>query len=151
MSAPKKHKSPINRSIAIGSAGLIIALSLLLSFQTRVAFSDALYDQYEARLKDVVSAVERSADVDDLRECIKTGVSSPKRDELQKMINRFVDDFELGFLYIVIPLDTPDGGMLSVVSSTSQEEIEAARAAGLPEDDWPLLYDNSYEYTREQV
>ncbi|MBQ9459152.1 MAG: hypothetical protein IJU66_04385, partial [Oscillospiraceae bacterium] len=102
MSENKSHKSPINRSILIGCAGLIIALSLMLSFHTRVAFSGALYEQYNARLRDVVTAVERSADADDLRECIKRKESSPKRDALQKLINRFVDDFELAYLYIII-------------------------------------------------
>ncbi len=147
----RKHKSPISRSILIGCGGMIVVLSLLLSIQTRVAFTNALYDQYEARLRDVVTAVERSTDAEDLRECIRTGTSSPKRDELQKLINRFVDDFELGYLYIVIPGDTPDGQMISVISSTSQAEIEAAQAAGESEEDWPVLYDLSDEYTREQV
>lgn len=39
-----KHKSPINRSIIIGCAALIVALSLLLSLQTRMGFSYALYE-----------------------------------------------------------------------------------------------------------
>ncbi len=151
MSERKQHKSPITRSIVIGCGGLILALSLLLSVETRTAFRNALYEQYQARLRDVVTAVERSADADDLRWCIEHAESSPKRDELQRMINRFVDDFELAYLYIVIPKDTPEGTMISVVSSTSQAELEAAREAGLPEDDWPILYDQSDEYTREQV
>jgi len=138
--AIRKHKSPINRSILIGCGALTVVLSLMLSLYTRMAFSNALYDQYGARLRDVVTAMEHCTDADDLRECIQTGVSSPKRDELQKIINRFVDDFELAYLYIVIPLDTPDGGMISVVTSTSQAEVEAAIAAGEPTDDWPLLY-----------
>lgn len=93
----KKRKSPINRSILIGCGALIIVLSLLLSLETRAAFTNALYDQYETRLRDVVTAVERSADADDLQECIRTGVSSPKRDELQKMINVLMDDFGSGY------------------------------------------------------
>ncbi|MBE7004070.1 MAG: hypothetical protein E7425_07270, partial [Ruminococcaceae bacterium] len=151
MPARKQHKSPINRSILIGCGGLIVVLSLLLSLYTRSAFEKALYDQYDARLRNVVTAVERSADADDLRVCIQNAESSPKRDELQKLINRFVDDFELAYLYIVIPEDSPDGTIISVISSTSQEEIEAARAAGETEEDWPILYDCSDEYTREQV
>lgn len=125
-----KHKSPINRSIIIGCAVLIVVLSLLLSYQTYVGTAGALYEQYEARLRDIVINVEHETDADDLRECIARGESSPKRDELQKRINRMVDDYELAYLYIVIPKDTPDGTMISVVSSTSQAEIEAAIAAG---------------------
>ncbi|MBE7009720.1 MAG: hypothetical protein E7422_11540, partial [Ruminococcaceae bacterium] len=147
----RKHKSPINRSILVGCTGLILVLSLLLSLQTRTAFTTAIMHQYDARLRDVVSAVERSTDADDLRECIRNATSSPKRDELQKLINRFVDDFELAYLYIVIPSDDPDGKMISVISSTSQAEIEAAIATGESTDDWPILYDLSDEYTREQV
>ncbi|MBE7004492.1 MAG: EAL domain-containing protein [Ruminococcaceae bacterium] len=146
MAAHKQHKSPINRSILIGCGGLIVVLSLLLSLHTRSAFSNALYEQYNARLRDVITAVEHCADADDLRECIQKGESSPKRDELQKTINRFVDDFELVYLYIVIPKDTPDGTIISVVSSTSAEEVAAGDG-----EDWPILYDCSDEYTREQV
>ncbi len=142
----RQHKSPITRSILIGCGGLILALSLLLSIQTKREFNNALFDQYDARLRDVVTAVERSADADDLRWCIENVTSSPKRDELQQMINRFVDDFELDYLYIVIPYDTPDGKLLSVISSTS----DAERAAG-DDEDWPILYDCSDEYTREQI
>jgi len=84
--AIRRHKSPINRSILIGCGALIVVLSLMLSLYTRMAFSNALYDQYGARLRDVVTAVEHCTDADDLRTCIETGVSSPKRDELQKLI-----------------------------------------------------------------
>jgi diguanylate cyclase (GGDEF)-like protein len=140
-----KHKSPINRSIIIGCAALIVALSLLLSLQTRMSFSDALYEQYDARLKNVLMSVEHETDVDDLRECIESGVSSPKRDELQQRLNRMVDDYDLAYLYICIMVKDGQNVMINVVSATS----EAERAAG--EEDLPLLMDASDWYAPEEL
>ncbi len=139
-----KYKSPINRSITLGCAALIVILSILLAVQAYVGISNALYAQYDSRLRDVVISLERDVDVDDLRECIRTVSSSPKRDELQRRINLMVDDYELEFLYIVLP--TADGKIYSVVSSTS----EAERLAG-DDEDWPILYDCSDDYTPEEA
>ena len=138
--------SPINRSIVLGCAVLIIVLSLILSIQTNYAFTDALYDQYNARLRDVVTFLEHNTDADDLRECIQNVTSSPKRDELQRLVNQMVDDFETEFIYIVLPLDEDGGKLYSIVSSTS----EAERLAG-DDEDWPIMYDCSEDYTRDEL
>ncbi|MBO4916145.1 MAG: EAL domain-containing protein [Oscillospiraceae bacterium] len=142
----RKNSSPINRSITIGCLVFIVIISLILAIHTYFGISRALYGQYDARLEDVVISLEHETDTDDLRECIRNASSSPKRDELQQRINRMVDDYELEFLYIVIPIDSEEGGLLSVISSTS----EAERLAGDVED-WPILYDCSDDYTREEL
>ena len=146
MPKSQKKKSPINRSIIIGCTALTVVLSLLLAYQTYVGVSNALYSQYNARLRDVIVSLEHETDVDDLRECMRTRTSSPKRDELQRRINLMVDDYELEFLYIVLPVDSASGEMYSIISSTS----EAERLAGDGED-WPIFYDCSEDYTREEM
>ncbi|MBO4914942.1 MAG: EAL domain-containing protein, partial [Oscillospiraceae bacterium] len=140
-----KHKSPINRSIIIGCTALITVLSIVLSLQTRMGISKALYKQYNARLLDVITNVEHQADIDDLRECIENARSSPKRDELQQSINIMVDDFELAYLYIGIMQRDGENVMISVVTATSSEE----RAAG--EEDWPILLDATEYYSVEDL
>lgn len=45
-----------------------------------------------------MTVVENSTDADDLRECIKNAAPSPKYDALQKLINRYVDEFELAYI-----------------------------------------------------
>ncbi len=138
-------KNPINRSILFGCMVFIMILSLLLSIYTHLAFSNALYAQYQARLRDVITYAEGCVDVDDLYECVRTGVSSEKRDTLQQEFNRMVDDFELTYLYVVIPVDDETGSMINVISATNRAEREAG------ETDVPLLSVTSDTYSREQL
>ncbi len=141
-----KHKSPINRSIMLGCTGLIAVLSVLLSLQIYHAISAAMYEQYDSRLRDAVVSLEHNTDADDLRECMRGRTSSPKRDELQRRVNQMVDDYELAFLYIVLPVDGETAELYSIVSSTS----EAERLAGDAED-WPIFYDCTEDYTPEEL
>ncbi len=134
----------INRGIVTVCAVFFVCLCALLSAQTWFSSSGALYGQYEARLRDVVTFVETCADADDLAACIETRATSEKYDALQSTINEMVDDFELEYLYIAIPYQ--DGTLLSVISSTS----DAERAAG-DEEDWPLLYDMTSHYSYAEV
>ena len=146
-----EKRNTISRSILIGCASLIAALGLLLALQLNHVISNTVYEQYRTKLRDVVTVVEGSTDADDLRACIRTATPSPKYDALQKLLNRYVGEFGIDYIYIVIPGDTPDGTMISVVSSASRAEIEAARAVGRSEDGLPILYDESGNYTRGQV
>lgn len=145
MVASRKNRSPITRSILIGCGGLIAALSLLLALQTRSGFSDALYEQYRARLGDVVAFVEREVDGDDLRACIESGISSPQRDELQERFNRMVDDFELTYLYMSIFERDGETVLINVVAATSQAERDAG------EEDLPFLMDGTHYYEPEEL
>ncbi len=142
----KKYKSPINRSILIGCSALILVLSLLLSLQTYRSVSNAMYEQYNARLRDVATSVTHLTDADDLQQCLQTGVSSPKRDALQQQLNRMVDDYELFYLFIAVPVDeNGNAQMVNAVSATS----EAERAEGA--EDLALLEDVTEYYTEESL
>ena len=84
-------------------------------------FSNHFHEHYESELDEIVTYIEHNADADDLKQCFETGESSPKRDELQAFLNRVIDDFDVTYLYIVVP--APEEGVLyNVVSATSQEE-----------------------------
>ena len=138
------YKKPIQRSLLIGCTLFVLSLCFCLSLQSVLLFSSALYAQYDERLDHILTYIERNADMDDLAECVRTGTPSEKYADLQQLLNRMVDDFELAYLYSVIPVDDDIGTMLNVVSATS----EAERAAG--ETDLPLLY-LSHEYPQEEV
>ncbi|MBQ9458454.1 MAG: EAL domain-containing protein [Oscillospiraceae bacterium] len=140
-----KHKSPIKQSIALGCVLLTLALSVLLALQTRGALSDAITEQYQARLRDVLTSVQHETDADDLRTCIETGESSPRRDELQQRLNRMVDDYELAYLYVAVVVRDGQNVMINAVSATS----EAERAAG--EENMPLLFDATEYYAPEEL
>lgn len=140
------YKKPIRRSLL--KIGLIfIAMLILLNIaQSAGMLRLALQRRYDAHLRDVIAHVEGELDMEDLEECIRTKVPSEKFDALQKEVNLMVDDFELIYLYICIPVDDGQGTMIYVVASTS----EAERAAGDSED-WPLMYTDSGYFTGEQM
>jgi diguanylate cyclase (GGDEF)-like protein len=71
-------------------------------------------------------------------------VPSEKYNELQKQLNLMVDDYELTYLYIMLPMDDGLGTVYNVCSATS----EAERAMG--ETDYPIMYKLPDEYYTQQ-
>ena len=129
------HAKPMQRSLLIACAAFISLLCLVLSVQSYLVFSRSLYARYDSKLYDVLLYIRHHIDVDDLAECIDTGVTSEKYDELQLFLNSVIDDFQLFYLYIVYPDTTSDTTMYNVVSATSAAEIAAGDV-----EEWPLYY-----------
>ncbi len=128
----KERKNSIQTTLVIGSLACILVLCLLLSAAFYFPFSTALRERYQDKLTDVLTYVERQADADDLRACVESGVPSESYARFQTFLNEFIDDFELTYLYFVIPRPE-EGLMINVISATSAAEF----AAG--ETDMPLL------------
>lgn len=133
-------KRPMQRVLIVGCMTFLLVLSAALSVFSYSVFSSWFYRRYNSELAHVVLNVRDAVDVDDLQQCVRTGVPSQKFNELQQFLNYYVDDFELAYLYISYP---EDGNMVSVCSATN----DAERAEG--EGDWPLLYVMEGEYTPE--
>lgn len=114
-----EKKRPIQRSIIVGCAVFILVLCLMLSAQSYLQFSNALYRQCQLRLSEVISYVEEHIDKEDLNRCIIMRQTSEKYDELQELLNGMVDTFDLSYLYICFPSGNE---MVNVVSATSQAE-----------------------------
>ena len=139
------YRKSIQRSLLSGVAAFIALLCLLLSIQSYLMVSRALYARYDEQLEHVLLYVEKHLLADDLRRCIRTGQTSAHYGSVQRLLNGLVDDFGLTYLYICIPVDDGQGTMVNVVSSTSAAE----RAAG--EEDYPLLYEMSDAFTPEEL
>ena len=121
---------PIQRSLIVGCVLFLLLLCILLTAQSYLQFSVALYGQSQQRLENVIEYVESQLDKDDLRVCINTRTTSEKYDQLQQLLNGMVDTFDLSYIYISIPSGNV---MVNVVSSTSRAE----REQGL--EDMPFL------------
>lgn len=134
-------KKPIWRSVLIGGIIFALVLSIALSVQSYILFSRALYDRYDQSLERILIHVEHNIDVDDLEQCVKTVKHSKKYDETQQFLNAAVDEFELTYLYAIIPEKEL---MYNAISATSAAE----RAAG--DDDMPLM-ETSDAYTPEML
>lgn len=137
------YKRPMQRSLLLGSCIFVVLMCALLSAQTYLTFSKWYYDQYDENLSNVIEGVGHHIDIDDLQECVHTRQPSEKYDQLQSFVNEYVDDYDLAYLYIVIP--QPDGTMISVCSATSDAEREAG------DEDWPLMYEETGGYTPESI
>ena len=72
------NRRPLRRSIFIGCSIFIILLCLILSILTYTTYTGSLYKSYEERMTDIINYVETHIDVDDLSECVATGVESEK-------------------------------------------------------------------------
>ena len=103
------NKRPLKKSIFISCAIFFIFLSLVLSVLTYTNYTRSLYHAYELRMTDIIEYVESHMDIEDLSNCVDTGVESEKYAELMDFMDGIMDDFDIHFLYIVRPIsaDTP--------------------------------------------
>ena len=142
------YKKPIHRSLLSGCAAFIVALCVVLSSLSYVLYSRDLHNRYNAQLTELLTYVSNHVDGDDLHRCILTGTDSPHRQYLQQFMNDLINDFEIVYLYMLIPQRQEHaegvGVMVNVVSATSAEEF----AAG--ETDIPFLY-VSYAYSNKMI
>lgn len=140
----KTYKKTLRSSMLVYGISFLAILCVLMAAQSGGMLKASLDQRNYDHLKDIVNYVEHTTDADDLRECIETLTPSEKYNELQQRLNTMVDDFEVRFIYIVIP--SPESGkLISVCSSTSNAE----RAAG--EEDYPIMFADEGFYSADQI
>ena len=84
-----------------------------------------IYNQYETYMGSILNYVAEDIDVDDLEECINTGVASPKYYEVQAALDRAKERLPIHFIYIFIPLNTEDyDNLQNVMAGATQYEYE---------------------------
>ncbi|RKM59286.1 sensor domain-containing diguanylate cyclase [Butyrivibrio sp. CB08] len=112
------NKRPLKKSIFISSAIFFIFLCLVLSILTYTSYTRSLYHAYELRMTDIIEYVESHMDIEDLSNCVDTGVESEKYAELMDFMDSIMDDFDIHFLYIVRPIsaETPTV-MMNILSA----------------------------------
>ncbi len=132
-----EKKRPIQRSIITGCAVFIVILCLLLSAQSYLQFSNALYRQCQLRLSEVIQYVEEHIDKEDLNNCILRRQTSEKYDELQILLNGMVDTFDLSYLYICFPYGNAMVNVLSATSQAERDRGEEDMALWEPEPGYP--------------
>ena len=138
------NKNSLKKSMLRTGILFLVILCVLISAQNAWTLKTSLDRRNYSHLKDIVTYVEHTTDADDLRECIETLTPSEKYNELQQRLNTMVDDFNVRFIYLVIP--APDRSTIySVCSSTS----DAERARG--EEDYPIMYADEDFYSPDQI
>jgi len=71
---------------------------------------------------DVLEYVYSHIDIEDLSECVETGIESEKYTELVSFMDSIMEDFDIHYLYIIKPyLNGDDYGMMNVISADTAE------------------------------
>ena len=121
----KKTRSPLKGSILTGSILFIVLLCIVLSVVEYNSSQRMIYNQYETYMGSILNYVAEDIDVDDLEECINTGVASPKYYEVQAALDRAKERLPIHFIYIIIPLNTEDyDNVQNVMAGATQYEYE---------------------------
>lgn len=120
-----KSKRPLKRSIFLFVLSFITLLCLVLSILTYKSFNYSLYESYNKRMIDVLEYVYRHIDIEDLSECVETGIESEKYTELVSFMDSIMEDFDIHYLYIIKPyLNGDDYEMMNVISADTAEGRE---------------------------
>lgn len=142
------NRKPLKRSIFIITILFITMLCLVLSILAYSTFTSSIYRAYDKRMDDILQYVCSHIDMEDLSECVDTGVESEKFKEMGSFMDSIMEDFDIHYLYIVKPdLDSEQHGMMNVFSADTaygRETDPDGYYLGL------MLYD-VYEETELQV
>ncbi len=166
-----ENKRPLKKSIFIGCSAFIVLLCLVLSILTYRTYTQSLYSAYEERMTDIIEYVYSHIDMEDLEQCVETKQESEKFVQLTAFMDGIMEDFDVHYLYIVMPIsidpplmmnvisaDTaygratdPDGYYLGLVSPEDYEPDEIARYFTAMENDGITFFKDfsvwGYDYT----
>ena len=111
-------KKPLKRSIFFFTLVFITLLCFVLSIMTYSTYTSSLYNSYNKRMLDILSYVDSHIDVEDLSECVDTGVESEKYTLLVEFMDSIMEDFDIHYLYIVTPVfESEKKGMINIISA----------------------------------
>jgi len=94
---------PLKQSIYIGMFIYIVSLCVLFSFLTYSTLSRSLYGSYNRRMDDILQYVDHHIDKDDLAQCVKTNKESVKFFKMNSFMDSILEEFDVHYLYIIIP------------------------------------------------
>ena len=141
----KAIRKPLKKSVLKICALTFSVLCVLLTLLNYFSYHTMLFTQYDNHMKNVLTNTACVIDVDDLAECIATGVESEKYHELQRELDMRKDNTDLHFLYIIVPLNTDEqDNIMNVMAAMSSEEYEET-----PEDKVELCSLTGDSYSSE--
>lgn len=120
-----KYKKPLRRSLLAGIMVFILLLCVVLSVAQTIHYRDMHFSQYEHYIENMLNFIAGAIDVDDLKQCMDTGVESEKFQQLQKLLDHVRENVNVHFIYIIVPLhDGPMDNIRNIIAGVSQEEYE---------------------------
>lgn len=124
----KKMKNSLQKSLIRISIIIVIFISISVGTLCFDIYRRDMISRYQNYAGDAINFLSRCIDVDDLEECMRTGVKSDKYNELQTLANDLKETHDLYFIYIIEPLsaDPPDNMMDVLAAYTLYEKTYEA-------------------------
>ena len=121
----KAGRRPLKRTILYACVLYTLLLCLVISLASYYTNKSAQYRGYEDYIRDVLEYTAEKIDVDDLAACIRSGEESDKFQILQHEMDRIRANFNVHFLYVIIPLHTGAyDNIMNVIAAVSDYERE---------------------------
>ena len=118
-------KKTLKGSIMVRCIMFIGILCVLLSVFNYIGYRSALYQRYEAYLTDLLLYTASNIDVEDMKECLKSGKKSEKYHQTQEFLDNIKDTYSIDYLYVIIPQNTePVDNIMNVIAGMSSYEKE---------------------------
>ncbi len=119
----KKYKNPLSRHIFIGCLVFVVMLCIIMGLIGFIVFQDRMMKQYESHLSDIIELTEARLDVEDLKECIRTGEESEKYKELLVFLDQVRQNYSLDHIVLTQPVHEGDSyDLIQVASGLLPEE-----------------------------
>ena len=117
----KKMKNSLQKSLIRISVIIVIFISISVGTLCFDIYRRDMINRYQNYAGDAINFLSRCIDVDDLEQCMRTGIKSDKYLELQALSNDFKENHDLYYIYIIEPLkaDPPDNMMDVFAAYTS--------------------------------
>ena len=120
-----KKKKTLKKSILSCTIPFMLLMCVILSAVQIISTRNILYTRYESYIRNILSYVQGEIDVDDLAECMKSGVESEKYKALQKVLDNCRDRLDIHFIYVIEPLNTERfNNIRNVIAGVSKDEYE---------------------------
>ena len=116
--------SPLKKSIYLRCIFFVALLSAIITFVNYEAFQKNLNKRNQIYLSDIINFTRMNINIKDLEECSKTLQKTPAYFQLQKFINKIVNNYNVDNIYIVKPLNKdPYDNCLCLISGFANDKL----------------------------
>lgn len=145
----RRYKRPLTQRIFLTCFLFVLILCVVMGMIGFLVFRNRMLQQFESHLRDIINLTAAQIDVEDLDQCIQTGVPSEEFEELTEFVDSVRQNYALDSIVLTKPVkegDTYD--MLQVVAGLYPEERAGQQQKDL---EIPLLGDRMGQYMPEEV
>lgn len=150
------NQKPLRRSITVGTTLFILLLGLFLTVISYFGLRRALYERFETQMTDTLKFIDSHIEHDDLAQCVRTGETSPRYEELHHLLDDLYVNYSFHYLYIVRSVNREDGpGLEEVVTALAPEDYAVgegelyALGTDLTEQYTPIVLETFRRITEE--